>query len=377
MESSEEPAVGPEPEAFEHAFSVTEIRSDGDRVYYYGVRLVPRQQLLREVWPTFQQAGYEVHHTTRGNEDVLVAEKSDTGIDGIPWTNIVLFVLTIFSTLFVGAIWFYIDPIAHPEQIWKAWPFTAAIMIVLGVHELGHYVMSRYHGVDASLPYFIPVPTLIGTMGAVIKMKGRMPDRKALFDIGVAGPLAGLIATIVVTVIGLHLEPVTVPPELLDQESTMYVQFDFPPLMQLLAVLTGQSITPEAANKSVHPVVIGGWVGMFVTFLNMLPVGQLDGGHIVRSMTSKYQETIAGIVPGLLIALAAFLHYAGNVPIRAVFVWILWGGLALLVAFVGPAQPINDDEPLDVRRKLIGILTLVLGALCFTPVPVRIVSAAG
>jgi membrane-associated protease RseP (regulator of RpoE activity) len=341
------------------------------------VRLVSRQELLGEVWPPFQQAGYEVHHTTRGTEDVLVAEKASNGIDGIPWTNLVLFVLTVFSTLFVGAVWFHMNPVENPEEIWKAWPFTAAIMTVLGVHELGHYVMSRYHGVDASLPYFIPVPTLIGTMGAVIKMKGHMPNRKALFDIGVAGPVAGLVATVVVTVIGLHLEPVTVPQELLESENTMQIQLGFPPLMHLLAKLTGQSIVPESTRKSVHPVVIGGWVGMFVTFLNMLPVGQLDGGHIVRSMTGKYQETIAGIVPGLLIGLAAFLHYVQGVPIRAVFVWVLWGGLALLVAFVGPAQPINDDEPLDARRKLLGVVTILLGALCFTPVPVKVISSAG
>jgi membrane-associated protease RseP (regulator of RpoE activity) len=154
----------------------------------------------------------------------------------------------------------------------------------------------------------------------------------------------------------------------------MQIQLGFPPLMELLAWLTGEPITPAAADKSIHPVIIGGWVGMFVTFLNMLPVGQLDGGHIVRSMTSKYQETIAAVVPGLLIALAAFLHYAEGVPVRAVFVWVLWGGLALAVAFVGPAQPINDSEPLGTPRKLIGALTILLGALCFTPVPVQIIT---
>jgi membrane-associated protease RseP (regulator of RpoE activity) len=374
MASSEAPSVGPDPEAFDHAFSVTKIRTDGDRIYYHGVRLVPRQQLLREVWAPFQQAGLDVYHTTRGNEDVLVAEEADNGVDGIPWVNLVLFVLTICSTLFVGAIWFHINPVANPGEIWKAWPFTASIMTVLGVHELGHYVMSRYHGVDASLPYFIPVPTLIGTMGAVIKMKGHMPNRKALFDIGVAGPLAGLVATIAVTIVGLNLEPVTVPQTLVESENTMQIRLGFPPLMELLAWLTGEPISPDSPTKSIHPVIIGGWVGMFVTFLNMLPVGQLDGGHIVRAMTSKYQETIAAVVPGLLIALAAFLHYAKGVPVRAVFVWVLWGGLALAVAFVGPAQPINDSEALGTPRKLIGLLTLVLGALCFTPVPVQIIT---
>src|SRR5699024_2008093 len=149
------------------------------------------------------------------------------------------------------------------------WPFALSVLAILGIHELGHYALSRYHGVDASLPYFIPLPNIIGTMGAVIRMRGRMPDRKTLFDIGGAGPLAGLVVACIVTVVGLSLPPVAEP--------GFPIEFNYPLLVQGLAALTGQPLAyPD--GLAVNPVVFAGWVGMFVTFLNLIPVGQLDGG---------------------------------------------------------------------------------------------------
>jgi len=221
--------------------------------------------------------GYDADLERRHGEYAIVAEPTSVGIDGIPWTNIVLFLLTVGSTLFAGSFWYQLDPIADPGVIWQAWPFTAAILGVLGVHEMGHYVMSRYHQVDASLPYFIPVPTLIGTMGAVITLKGRMPDRKALFDIGAAGPLAGLVATVVATVIGLHLPPVSVDPALLQNPDAVRIELGYPPLLELLAAGFDQPLYRNDPTTGVNPVVIGAWVGMLVTFLNLIPVGQLDG----------------------------------------------------------------------------------------------------
>lgn len=374
MERPETPEAAPSPERFAEVFAVYEVREDGDRIYYFGRPLVDHDRLVQAIWPAFEEAGYEVNHVQRTGEDILVAQPAEEpGIDGIPWTNVVLFVLTVFSTLFAGAMWFHVDVTSNPTEIWKGWPFAVAIMTVLGVHELGHYVMSRYHGVNASLPYFIPIPTLIGTMGAVIKMKGHMPNRKALFDIGVAGPLAGLVATVVITVVGLFLGPVTAPEWVMESDDAVQIALGFPPLMEFLAWATGQPLYfPNDPAKSVHPVVVGGWVGMFVTFLNMIPVGQLDGGHIIRSMAGDYQETVAAAVPGLLFALAGYLYLLGGHAFQNVFVWVFWGLLATVVALVGPATPINDEEKLDTKRKLIGIATFVLGLLCFTPVPIAV-----
>ncbi|GAB7120129.1 site-2 protease family protein [Natrinema sp. JCM 9743] len=363
---------GPPIDRIESVFAVYEVQREDGRLVYYGDPLTHPERVMRELWAAFREHGYDAELETRHGEYVLVAEPTSVGIDGIPWTNLVLLLATVCSTLFAGAFWYQLDPFADPASVWQAWPFTAAILGVLGVHEMGHYVMSRYHQVDASLPYFIPVPTLIGTMGAVIKMKGRMPDRKALFDIGVAGPLAGLVATVVVTVIGLHLPPVAVSDAVVQDPNAIRIELGYPPLLELLAAGFDQPLYRNDPTMGVNPVVIGAWVGMFVTFLNLIPVGQLDGGHILRAMVGDYQETIAALVPGALFALAGYLYYFRDYSINTVFVWVLWGLLATLFASMGAATPIRDDR-LGSGRLLLGIVTFGVGLLCFMPVPVMII----
>jgi len=409
MAADQSPA-GPPRESLSEVFHVRSVRGEDDRVLYFGQPLVGRDELLEEVWPLFREEGYEVRLTTADRVDVdsarelrdpfesgtsgesvamggltvgsgrpptrqeyvLVAESVDVGIDAIPWKNVVLFLATVLSTMYAGSMWYHVDLAANPVGILRAWPFAAAIMGVLAVHEFGHYVMTRYHGVQASLPYFIPLPlTIIGTMGAVIRMRGRMPDRKALFDIGVAGPLAGLVATAIVTAIGLFLSPVEVPQAVVQSSDTVQIRLGFPPLMYLIAWATGQSLS-YGQGLAIHPVVIGGWVGMFVTFLNMIPVGQLDGGHVVRALAGDRQELIAAGVPAVLFGLAGYLYFVEDVSLAATAVWGFWGVFSAGLAFVGPAQPV-DDGSLGVGRVAVGLLALVLGLLCFTPVPVEIV----
>ncbi|WP_128476637.1 site-2 protease family protein [Halorussus pelagicus] len=374
MGSTDPPEDGPSLERLSAVFRVYEAHRDGDRLVYYGEPLVSQERLLEATWPLFREHGYEVQLTTETGEYVLVAEPTDNSIDGIPWTNVALFVLTVVSTLWAGRAWYHIDPQTlsqNPLAILQAWPFMAAVLGVLATHELGHYVMTRYHGVDASLPYFIPMPSLIGTMGAVIRMKGQMPDREALFDIGVAGPLAGLVATIAVTAIGLSLPPETVPQSVMANPNMIEIEFGYPPLLELIAAILGEP-TSYGPGQSVNPVVIGGWVGMFVTFLNLIPVGQLDGGHIVRAIVGEQQERVAALVPVALFGLAAYVFYIEEVS-NASVLWVFWGLLATYVAYVGPANPI-DEEGLDAKRKVIGVLTFVLGILCFTPVPIEIIT---
>ncbi|APX97957.1 site-2 protease family protein [Natronorubrum daqingense] len=366
--------AGPPLERIESVFSVYEVRTEGDQLVYYGNPLMQPEQVMRELWPAFREAGYDPQLTTRYGEFVLVAEPIDLGIDGIPWTNIVLLVATVFSTLFVGAAWWYpsLDPISNPIDLVFAWPFALAVLGVLGVHELGHYVLSRYHEVDASLPYFLPVPTIIGTMGAVIKLKGLMPNRKALFDIGVAGPLAGLAATIVVAIIGLHLPPVTVPESVVEEADGSGFRLGIPPLLEFLAMAVDQPMYTDDPTRNINPVVIGAWVGMFVTFLNLIPVGQLDGGHILRSMSDGLFDTISSLVPTLLVALAGYLYFVGGYGFQTVFIWILWAILTTLFASAGAAEPVTDDE-LGTGRQLVGIATFGLGLLCFMPVPLEVI----
>ncbi|CCQ33809.1 peptidase M50 protein [Halorhabdus tiamatea SARL4B] len=373
--SSDPPGVG----ALSSVFHVYRVERDGEEIQFVGEPLIPPGTLSKEVTPLFAQRGYDVEVTRRHGDGgpapyALVAQPESVGIDGIPWGNLVMFVLTVATTLYAGTWWYHIDLAGDPLNLLEAWPFTAAVLGVLATHELGHYVLSRYHGVDASLPYFIPVPPPIGTMGAIIRMRGQIPSRKALFDIGVAGPLAGLAATIVVTVVGLHLDPISVPAAAAQPaEGAASIQFNDPPLLTLLAELVGQPLTYDDPTKAVNPVVFGGWVGMFVTFLNLIPVGQLDGGHILRAALGRRQETVAAAVPGVLFAMAGGLYFLTEYT-QSTILWGIWGVIALVMVRAGSATPLREGSIGNKRLALAG-LTFLAGALCFMPVPIEIVMA--
>jgi len=368
----------PRPNELETWYQLTDVRIRDDRIIYYGEPLVSDRRLIRELWPAFQAAGYELKlaKTEADTDTALVAIPHDdrTNSEGLPWTNIILFGLTLLSTQFVGAVYWYYVPLeavlSNPLAMLEAWPFTAAVLGVLLTHELGHYVMGRYHGVDVSLPYLIPFPTIFGTMGAVIRMRGRMPSRKALFDIGVSGPIAGLVATVVVTVIGLSLGPVEVPEQLLEQSQTgESMVINSPPLLDIIASLLGANASYSDPALNPHPVIFGGWVGMFFTWLNLLPVGQLDGGHMVRAMVGKRQETIAALVPGALFGLAGYLYFVRDLTLNeSVILWLIWGLFTLVIAYNGPATPV-DEQPIDRGRVVVGLLTFGVGLLCFMIVP--------
>ncbi|MFB6088031.1 MAG: site-2 protease family protein [Haloarculaceae archaeon] len=370
-------ADGPPSEALDAVFYVRDTVRDGDRIRYYGEPLVPRRALVDELREPFRRAGYrlDLESGRDSYETVVVATPADGRVDGVPWTNVALFAATLSSTLLVGAVaWYYIPPGAlarNPLLALRAWPFTAAVLGVLTAHELGHYLVGRYHGVDVSLPYLIPFIVPFGTLGAIIRMRGRMPDRKTLFDIGVAGPLAGLAATVVVTVVGLSLDPMTIPAGVVNGSSRVIV-FNNPPLLDLIARLIGQPTSYADPTKTVHPVIIGGWVGMFFTVLNLLPVGQLDGGHMVRAMLGRRQETVAALVPLALFSLAAYLYYVRNLGFNeSVGLWAVWGLFSVVIAYNGPATP-ADETPLGWKRQFLGLVTFGLGALCFLLVPIQL-----
>jgi len=268
---------GPPIDRIETVFAVYEARQEDGQIVYYGDPLTHPERVVRELWPIFRErAGMTptssgVTASTRswpsrpawgstGSLDEHRVVPVDGRIDAVR-----------------GLVLVSARSDCRSGRDLAGLAVHSSYSGVLGVHEMGHYVMSRYHQVDASLPYFIPVPTLIGTMGAVITLKGRMPDRKALFDIGAAGPLAGLVATVVATVIGLHLPPVSVDPALLQNPDAVRIELGYPPLLELLAAGFDQPLYRNDPTTGVNPVVIGAWVGMLVTFLNLIPVGQLDG----------------------------------------------------------------------------------------------------
>jgi membrane-associated protease RseP (regulator of RpoE activity) len=333
--------------------------------FHYGEPLADAAEVVQRVAPQFRERGYRVRITYETGEHVLVARERSTTVDSVPWLNVALFLATVATTLFAGAQWYGYDVAANPARALAAWPFSAAVLVPLAVHEFGHYAASRYHDVEASLPYFVPVPTALGTLGAVISMRDHLPDRKALFDIGVAGPLAGLVATVVVTAVGVSLPPVDVSGAGEFAAARQY-ELGYPPLVQAVAYLLGEPLQYADPDLAVNPVVVGGWVGAFVTFLNLLPVGQLDGAHVARALVGERVAALRYVVPAALFGLAGVVGTV--VGGQAAVLWVVWGGITLLFGRAGTATPL-DDSDVDRKRKLVGAATLVLGLLCFTPVP--------
>jgi len=359
------PSDLPPPESLTGSFHVYDVEIEGEDVRYYGEPLDANESVVQNLAPVFRQRGYRVRLHYETGEHVLVATERSTSIDGIPWVNVGLFLATIGTTLLAGAQWYGLPLDANPASIVGAWPFAAAVMGVLAIHEFGHYVFSRYHDVEATLPYFIPFPHLLGTFGAVIRMNDHIPDREALFDIGVAGPLAGLVAAIGVTAVGVSLPPIEVTGT--SAAVVSRIELGYPLLIQGIAALLGEPLRYADPNLMVNPVVVGGWAGAFVTFLNLLPVGQLDGAHIGRALAGERFDQVQLAVPVALFGLAGYLYLFGDG--RAAPLWLFWGLFALLLSRAGSATPL-DETRLGLGRTAVGVLTLVLGLLCFTPVPI-------
>lgn len=267
-----------------------------------------------------------------------------------PKLNIVLFVATCITTFLTGWL---------QNGYWQAgvW-YGAAIISILLAHEMGHYLMCQKYGIRATLPFFIPFVPFInpfGTMGAVIRMESFIPSRKALFDVAVAGPLAGLAITIPCIYYGIQLSEIidlTQP----QNPGTIFLGESF--LYQQISKWAIGDL-PENKDVLLHPLAFAGWAGLFVTALNLLPIGQLDGGHIVYAMIGRNHRFVA------LATLAAF-------ALICVFMYRGWILLLLLIIWFGHRHPPTLDEtPIDAGRLIIGMTTLVVFALSFTPEPFK------
>jgi membrane-associated protease RseP (regulator of RpoE activity) len=284
------------------------------------------------------------------------------------WVHGALFAATILTTLYVGAGMSEARP---PDELWwplfnlwKGWPFSLSLMSILLAHELGHYFVSRLHGVPASLPFFIPLPipdflgNILGTLGAVIRMKAPITDRRAMLDIGSAGPLVGLIVAIPVLIIGLSLSQVEPLP--IDQVYSM----EGNSLLYLLLkyIMFGRWLPADGVDVFIHPVAFAGWAGLLVTSLNLIPAGQLDGGHVLYSILGDRAQQLTWPI---VIALAALglLAWPG---------WFLWAGLVFLFGRGHPG-PLDRVTRLDARRKIVAGFVLLAFILTFTPVPLTIV----
>lgn len=338
-------------------FDVYEIQKSGDILYFFGTPKTDAENIMGELWAHLEQQGLGGTLKYELGEHILIIAPVKKAKEKI-WVNLALFMATVFTTMVCGAWMFGVDLSSEPQQVFQGLPFTFAILAVLGSHEMAHYAVARYHGMKTSLPYFIPFPTFIGTMGAVIRYRGPIPNRKALFDVGIAGPLVGLLVSIAVTIIGLNLE---VPPVNPLPDSLMF-EVGLPPLFVMIQKFVGST------GSSLHPVAFAGWVGMFVTLLNLLPAGQLDGGHVLRAMLGKKADRISSMMPRLLFLIGFYVVYwlKGDG-----FIWIFWALFLWAFAAAGHPSTLHDKIGLDRKRILIGIITFILGLLCFTLIPFK------
>ena len=267
------------------------------------------------------------------------------------WVNAVLFVLTIGTTLLVGSANQGGSPFQRPLDLLLGWPFSLSIIMVLGSHELAHFLTARRLGVDATPPYFLPVPhPMTGTMGAFIRIDSPVPTKSALVRVGVSGPLVGFLVALPVSFIGLMLsKPV-------DIEASRGIQLGSPLAFWLLSELLHRNLGP-GKDLLLHPVAFAGWLGLFVTALNLLPIGQLDGGHIAYAVFGKRWQKLSWLVIAAL-ALMGFFWLG----------WPFWAMLAVVLGLRHP-PPLDDVTPLArVDWRLVAVAVLIM-ALTLTPAP--------
>jgi len=298
-------------------------------------------------------------------------------------TNIILFVLTVFSVMLAGA-----QPVgpmpndlagqvlAFARSILTGWPFALSLLGILVAHELGHYFMSRYHKTPATLPYFIPFPlSPLGTMGAAIIMRGIPKNKRVLFDIGIAGPIAGLVVAIPVLFFGLSLSRLgTIDPSpnsFIEGNSLLYLFAKYVTFGQLLPApvepqgilywmryfFTGSPIPFGGLDVFIHPVAFAGWAGMLVTALNLIPAGTLDGGHVIYALFGDKSRKAFPFIIALLVLLG--ISWSG---------WWLWAALLFWLGRVN-AQPLDQITTLDPTRRLIAYTMTIVFFLVFMPVP--------
>jgi membrane-associated protease RseP (regulator of RpoE activity) len=313
------------------------------------------------------------------------------------WPHVLLFLLTVGTTLSAypvsfGGV-FPWDALGVPQLWAEALAFSMALLAILGSHEMGHYVLARIHKVDATLPYFIPLPIIgVGTLGAVIRIRGRIPHRNALVDIGAAGPLAGLVVAVPILVWGLqHSQVVDAPWKALpfpgEDSLVMLLRGLFAWVMELVtqapaaatevyvprATLFGDNLLmqgltwltfgplPEGKDVAVHPVVIAGWFGLLVTLLNLLPVGQLDGGHLAFALWGERARWVGKAAALVLLGLTLF----------ATASWGIWLVVVSKVVGFGHPEVVEPQVPLSRGRKWVCALCFLALIACAMPIPLR------
>ncbi|MCP5100033.1 MAG: site-2 protease family protein [Chloroflexi bacterium] len=275
--------------------------------------------------------------------------------------NLVLFLITIITTLMTGSI-YDAESMEQALQLWRGWPFSLSLLVILGAHELGHYFAARYHKLPVTLPYFIPFPpfiSIIGTMGAFIKLKAPVKNKRALLDVGASGPLAGLLFAVPIFLYGLatsEIAPLPAVPFPYEGNSIAYI------LAKL--VIFGRMLPSGGEDVYLNQVAWAGWIGLLVTGLNLMPLGQLDGGHISYVLFGqRARQFFWPVIIGLI----------GLMVLTQTYTLAIWVGLLFFLGRVH-AQPLDDVTPLDPKRRAIAIASLIIFLIVFVPTPFQTIT---
>jgi membrane-associated protease RseP (regulator of RpoE activity) len=337
-----------------HALTVDQT----GRVQLRGRLLLPSQEAYDLAASRLRLLGYTPYFRREKQDDLIIAMPGFfPPMRERIWINGLLFFLTILSTLFVGAGMAGVDALHNVWQgIVAGAPFAGTLLLILTAHELGHYFVGRHYGMQRTLPYFIPMPNLFGTMGAVIALKTPPKNRRALLAMAVAGPLCGLAFALPLLVLGLKLS--TVGPIIaqsggvLEGNSLLYALLKF--------VTFGRWLPGGGLDVQLHPVAFAAWAGLFVSGLNLIPVGQLDGGHVMYCLIGKRARYLTWAIAGALALLALFVWPD----------WWLWAALLLLFGR-SFATPLDDITPLNRRETALAVVMMVILVLVFTPIPLK------
>jgi len=342
----------------------TEIEFDVVSVYIKA----PREEVLEEKFDDlrkeFVPQNYIPHLVERHGEHMIkVKKQEEKKFKGVK-VNIAMLFITLGTTLIAGAWWWSrYDPggqgmLSLHNLMNGAIFFTLPLLLILGTHEMGHYFMARYHNIKASLPFFLPMAPPLGTIGAFISIREPIPDKKSLLDVGIAGPIAGFIVAIPVTLIGLYLGNVMTPTATPQVEGFREI-WNFPVIIRGMTRLIGGDVIHQ--REVIHPTLFAGWVGFLVTGLNLLPASQLDGGHVVRSLFGENAKYVSYAAFAFLIIVGIW-QYIG---------WIVFAFLILFLGGVKHPPPLNDISKLDKKRVVVGGVAILILFISFHPIPVE------
>jgi membrane-associated protease RseP (regulator of RpoE activity) len=318
-----------------------------------GILKVPEKNALEYITKNADSLNLEVAFKNKEKGIAVAFRPKLQRKESKKWVNILLLILTFLTTLTAGAFQLGVNPFVPITNLLRGLPFSLSIMIILGSHEMGHYFMAKKNKVDATLPYFIPAPHLLGTFGAVIKMKSQIRNKNALIEIGAAGPIVGFIFSTIALLIGLSLS------EVVPVSGNQGIMLGDSISLKLLKMLYFSDL-PAEKDVLLHPIAFAGWLGYFVTAINLLPVGQLDGGHILYALLGRKSKIFGYVMLGIVILLASL--WIG---------WVIWAILFLVIGFKHP-PPLDSISPPSKKHKIIGMISLIIFILTFVPAPFQL-----